>query len=127
MSFSVFMPKSISVRPDLTKRVTVGREERDRSAGKMTRGSGPPSRSADQGVTVENSPDMDSDADPDEAVWVWVLFKEVTRSIAICNDFPDRTMRSAPMSLRAHGVPSWGGDELVACRNRTRVVVHDAQ
>ncbi len=121
------MPKSISVLPDLIKRVTVGREERDRSAGKMTRGSGPPPRSADQGVTVENSPDMDSDADPDEAVWVWVLFKEVTRSIAICNDFPDRTMRSAPMSLRAHGVLSWGRDELVACRNRTRVVVHDAQ
>jgi len=54
-------------------------------------------------------------------------FETVTRSIAICNDFQDRTVRSATVSLRSPDLPARVRDELVACRNRTRVVVPDAR
>ncbi len=54
-------------------------------------------------------------------------FETVTRSIAICNDFQDRTVRSATVSLRSPDLPARVRDELVACRNRIRVVVPDAR
>jgi hypothetical protein len=54
-------------------------------------------------------------------------FETVTRSVAICNDFEDRTVRAAAVSLRVPDLPTRVRDELVACRNRTRVVVPDAR
>ena len=54
-------------------------------------------------------------------------FETVTRSIAICNDFEDRTVRAASVSLRAPDLSSRVRGELAACRDRTRVVVPDAR
>ncbi len=54
-------------------------------------------------------------------------FEAFTRSIAICNDFQDRTVRVPAVSLRSPDLPARVRDELLACRNRTRVVVPDAR
>ena len=53
-------------------------------------------------------------------------FEAVTRSIAICNDLADRTVRVATVSLREPDLPSRVRAELLQCRDRTRAVVPDA-
>jgi poly-gamma-glutamate synthesis protein (capsule biosynthesis protein) len=54
-------------------------------------------------------------------------FEAVTRSIAICNDLRDRTVRVPAVSPRSPDLPPRVRDELWACRQRTRVVVPDAR
>ncbi len=52
-------------------------------------------------------------------------FEAVTRSIAICNDFADRTVRVASVSLAEPDLPARVRTELTQCRDRTRVVIGD--
>jgi poly-gamma-glutamate synthesis protein (capsule biosynthesis protein) len=54
-------------------------------------------------------------------------FDAFTRSIAVCNDFRDRTVRVAAVSLRSPDLPERVRSELSACRDRTRAVVPDAR
>ncbi|MEP6296071.1 MAG: CapA family protein, partial [Ilumatobacter sp.] len=52
-------------------------------------------------------------------------FDAVTRSIAICNDLADRTVRVASVSLADPDLPARVRTELTGCRERTRLVVPD--
>lgn len=52
-------------------------------------------------------------------------FEAVTRSIAICNDFDDRTVRVASVSLGDPDLPPRVRAELTQCRDRIRAVVPD--
>jgi hypothetical protein len=68
--------KWINVLSKLVKQVQAAKAERDPIAGKTTKRSAPRTRTVENGVRVEYTPDMDGDADPGEVVWAWVPYEE---------------------------------------------------
>lgn len=54
-------------------------------------------------------------------------FTAITDSVAVCNDFTDRTVRTAALGLARVDLPAWVRDELAQCLARTRVLVPAAR
>jgi len=54
-------------------------------------------------------------------------FTAITDSVAVCNDFADRTVRTAALGLARVDLPARVRDELAQCLARTRVLVPTAR
>jgi len=68
--------KWISAIVDAVRRGTSAVRHSERGTGRTTRRRAPTTRSVDEGVRVEYSPQLDGDPDPGEVVWTWVPYEE---------------------------------------------------